>query len=232
MNDEPFWIRRVGQNKIVFLINCREWIHQIYFNFFTSHKELFLSTHWLVCHCNRHHSTFPVHWQRHSSRYVQIFQHCRAPQNASRWRLHFWKLIQEATVPQSDGRWCRARSWFSAKKSFASASRQRWLCSPPQNRSQRDELGLAALLRRTSWLHSVSFGTCGTLGERRWVECIKESFQRKEKQILLNPLVTCNNLSRAVSKELNNFSHKELFSSTHCLVCRCNRHHSTFPVHW
>ena len=168
-----------GSNKILFLLDWRGWNTVIIFqiSFFTSHKELFSSTHWLVCRCNRHHSTFPVHWQRHSSRYVQIFQHCRAPQNASRWRLHFWKLIQEATVPQSDGRWCRARSWFSAKKSFASASRQRWLCSPPQNRSQRDELGLAALLRRTSWLHSVSLGTRGTWGEQ--VNVLKTLFKKK-----------------------------------------------------
>ena len=53
---------------------------------------------------------------------------------------------------------------FSGNKTFAARARQRWLCPPPQNRSQQDELGLPALLRRTSWLHSVSLGTRGTLG--------------------------------------------------------------------
>ena len=166
--------------------------------FLTSHRELFSYIRLLFCRCTWDHSTYSSCWYRHSSRlhmsYEHMTQHYLAPENASRWRQRSCQLIQEPNVPQSDDRWFRSRIQFSDEQSCAFWSRQWWLCSPLQSRSQRGELGLAAPLRRTSWLHSVSMGTRGTLG-------VKEYMTRVCWRFSLNPLVTCSSLLRAVSKE-------------------------------
>ena len=199
MNDEPFLIRKVGQNKIVFLINCRGWNTSNIFQFFHISQRAVLihpligvplqsaSFHFSSSLTKAQFALRPdipalsgsPERQSVKTTLLKVDSRSHCP---SEWRsvMPSQKLI----FREKEFRLCISATMalFSSAESI-STRRAGTCCSSSQN-------FLASLcVIWDSW----------NLGGKEQVT--RMYCQRRKTQILLNPLVTCSNLLRAVSKE-------------------------------